>query len=84
VGLKLLDVLFNRGPYEERRRRLFRGTITANAIFLFVTLSIVVDFGLRSKLARHGETPAVWPRGQTIFATIWFSSESLLHSPLSY
>jgi hypothetical protein len=42
MGLKLLDVLFNRGPYEERRRRFFRGTITANAIFLFVTLSIVV------------------------------------------
>lgn len=35
MGSKILDVLFNRCSYEDRRRRFFRVAITANAIFLF-------------------------------------------------
>ena len=39
---RLLDFLFNRGSYDARRRRLFRGAIISNMIFFVVTSGIVV------------------------------------------
>jgi preprotein translocase subunit SecY len=42
MASKLLDIIINRGSVDDRRRRFFRGSIMANAIFLFVTSGIMV------------------------------------------